>query len=133
MSGHDPAGRRAFLRAVGATAAVTLPGASTPAAPAAPNEVITAVTFIHGIAGREEDLRQHLLSLAGPTRVEPGCVSYDLYRSPDAAYEFMRYEVWASPAALEAHKKTPHLRASFEKRQREGWTTQITVWKRVID
>jgi hypothetical protein len=27
----------------------------------------------------------------------------------------------------------PHLRASFEKRQREGWTTQITVWKRVAE
>ena len=31
----------------------------------------------------------------------------------------------------EAYKKTQHLNASFEKRQREGWTIQITVWKRV--
>jgi quinol monooxygenase YgiN len=60
-------------------------------------------------------------------------VAYDLYQSPLARHEFMRYEVWASPRDLEAHKQAPHLRASFEKREREGWTTQITVWKRVIE
>jgi quinol monooxygenase YgiN len=96
------------------------------------NEVVTAVTLIHGLPGREDDLKQHLLSLEAPTRAEAGCVTYDLYESPGAKHEFMRYEIWASLEALEAHKKTPHLRASFEKRQREGWTTQITVWKRVI-
>jgi quinol monooxygenase YgiN len=41
--------------------------------------------------------------------------------------------VWESLDALEAHKQTPPLKASFEKRQREGWTTQIVVWKRVPD
>ncbi len=92
---------------------------------------ITAVTLIHGLAGKEDDLRQHLLSLAPPTRAETGAVAYDLYQSPDRRHEFMRYEVWTSPEALEAHKKTPHLRASFEKRQREGWTTQIMVFKSV--
>jgi quinol monooxygenase YgiN len=131
----QPNARRAFLRLAGAGAAVaTVPALRTSAAAqSGANEVITAVTFIHGIRGREEDLRQHLLSLARPTRSEPGCVAYDLYQSPEAAHEFMRYEVWASPAALEAHKKTPHLQASFEKRQREGWSTQITVWKRVVE
>jgi quinol monooxygenase YgiN len=45
----------------------------------------------------------------------------------------MRLERWRSLADLEAHKASPYLRASFEKRAREGWTTQITVWKRVSD
>ena len=134
MRDQDPRGRRNFLRAAGATAALALPGrASLSAEPEPPNEVITAVTLIHGIPGKEQDLEQHLRSLARPTRAEPGCVTYDLYRSPEQKHEFMRYEIWASPAALEAHKQTPHLRASFEKRQKEGWTTQITVWKRVIE
>lgn len=133
MSQRDTHGRREFLRAAGAAAVVTSPGSPTAPAASGPNEVITAVTLIHGIAGKEEDLKRHLLSLAGPTRAEAGCVTYDLYESPEQAHEFMRYEIWASPDALEAHKKTPHLRASFEKRQKEGWTTQITVWKRVID
>jgi quinol monooxygenase YgiN len=71
------------------------------------------------------------LSLAPPTRAEAGCFAYDLYQSPQAAHEFMRFEVWQSAEHLEAHKHSPHLRASFEKRQREGWTTQITTWYRV--
>jgi quinol monooxygenase YgiN len=47
--------------------------------------------------------------------------------------EFMRFEVWRNPQALEDHKQTPHLKASFEHRQKEGWTTEITVWNRVQD
>jgi len=125
----DTNGRRAFLKTVGGVAvAMAMPARPTP--PAAPAE-ITAVTLIHGLPGRELDLKQHLLSLACPTRAEAGCIAYDLYESPEQAHEFMRYEVWASREALEAHKKTPHLRASFGKRQREGWTTQIMVFKRV--
>jgi len=72
-----------------------------------------------------------LLSLAAPTRAEPGCLRYDLYQSPNRTHEFLRFEIWASSAALEAHKQTPHLRASFEKRQREGWTTEIVLWNPV--
>lgn len=129
------------IMAVGMSALLSSPAASLVEDPVplypenykAPNEVITAVTLIHGIPGKEQDLEQHLLSLARPTRSEPGCVAYDLYQSPEQKHEFMRYEIWSSPDALEAHKKTPHLRASFEKRQKEGWTTQITVWKRVIE
>jgi quinol monooxygenase YgiN len=127
MSANARDARRGFLRAAGATVAATvLESRTTRAAEPAHNEVITAVTLIHGIPGKEEDLKGHLLSLAAPTRAEAGCVAYDLYESPGAKHEFMRYEIWASPEALEAHKKTPHLRASFEKRQKEGWTTQIT-------
>ena len=95
------------------------------------SDVVTAVTFIHGIPGKEADLQAHLLSLTAPTRAENGSIRYDLYQSPDKPHEFMRYEVWSSIAALAAHKQAPHLRASFEKRQKEGWTTQILVWKPV--
>jgi quinol monooxygenase YgiN len=89
---------------------------------------ITAVTLIHGMPGKEEELKTHLLSLTAQTLAEKGCLRYDLYQSPSQKHEFMRYEVWSSAEALEAHKQTPHIRASFEQRQREGWTTQILVW-----
>jgi quinol monooxygenase YgiN len=45
----------------------------------------------------------------------------------------MRLEVWRNTEALELHKATPHIQASFTKRQEQGWTTEITVWKRVKD
>ena len=129
MSMFRSKGRRGFLKTIGgAIGALATAGRK---AAAAENEVLTAVTLIRGIEGKEQELEAHLLSLSAPTRSEPGCVMYDLYRSPGVKNHFLRLEVWASPAALEAHKATPHIRSSFEKRQREGWSTEITVWRRV--
>jgi quinol monooxygenase YgiN/quercetin dioxygenase-like cupin family protein len=89
------------------------PPAGAPAAGPTPNDQrVTAFTLIHGIPGKEEDLKQHLLSLAAPTRAEPGSIAYDLYQNPGQQHEFLRFEVWSSLAALEAHKQMPHLRAS---------------------
>lgn len=93
--------------------------------------LLTAVTFIHGIEGKEDELKHHLLSLTAPTRAEPGNIAYDLYQSANKKNEFLRFEVWRSLAALEAHKISPPLKASFELRQRQGWTTEITLWSPV--
>lgn len=121
--------RRDFLALLAAGAAI---GTSRVAGAAGSgSDWIAAVTHIHGLPDRADDLKEHLLSLAAPTRAESGCVTYDLYQSPDAPHEFLRFEIWTSRDALEAHKQAPHLRASFEKRQREGWRTEIAVWKRV--
>jgi quinol monooxygenase YgiN len=122
--------RRAFLKHVGGAAAGAVLGVGAVPA-AAKGDEITAVTWIRGIEGKEEELKEHLLSLAAPTRAEAGCIAYDLYQSPDQKNHFVRLEVWTSLDALEAHKKTPHIRSSFARRQREGWTTEITIWKRV--
>jgi quinol monooxygenase YgiN/quercetin dioxygenase-like cupin family protein len=92
---------------------------------------LTAVTFIRGLEGKEEELKQELLALAAPTRAEPGCITYDLYQSPEKKNHFLRFEVWRNPEALEEHKATPHIQASFARRQQQGWTTEITVWNRV--
>jgi len=94
---------------------------------------LTAVTFIRGVPGREQELERELLALTAPTRAEPGALRYDLYQSLAKPNEFMRFEEWRDSAALEAHKQTPHLRASFEKRQQQGWRTEITLWQKVPD
>jgi quinol monooxygenase YgiN len=96
-------------------------------------ELLTAVTFITGLEGKEEELKRELLALSAPTRAESGNITYDLYQSPQKKNEFLRFEVWRNPAALEEHKQTPHIKASFAKRQQQGWKTNITVWKRVAD
>src|SRR5262245_4819295 len=125
--------RRSFLRAGLALSAAFVAGEARAAGTRTHAGMLTAVTFIHGVAGREDDLKAHLLSLAAPTRAESGCITYDLYQSERAPNEFMRFEVWRSEADLEAHKQSPHLRASFEKRTREGWSTEITTWQRVAE
>ena len=96
-------------------------------------DILTAVTFIRGPEGSEADLMEELLSTTDPTRAEPGNLRYDLYQSPSNKNYFMRFEVWRNPKALEDHKQTPHLKASFERRKDKGWMTQITTWNRVPD
>jgi quinol monooxygenase YgiN len=101
-------------------------GASRPT-----TETLTAVTFIRGAPGKEQDIQRELLALTAPTRAEPGSIQYDLYQSLERPHEFMRFEVWRSPEALERHKASPHLKASFERRKDQGWMTDITLWRRV--
>lgn len=96
-------------------------------------DLLTAITFIRGPEGSEQELLSELLSTTAPTRAEPGNVRYDLYQSPTNKNYFLRFEVWRSPQALEDHKTTPHLKASFERRKNKGWMTEITTWKRVAD
>lgn len=100
--------------------------------PADPN-LLSTVTFITGKEGREEELKRELLALSAPTRAEAGNIQYDLYQSPNKKNEFMRLEVWKSAQALEDHKATPHIKASFDKREKQGWKTQIIPWKRVAE
>ena len=96
-------------------------------------DLLTAITFIRGPEGGEQDLLTELLSTTAPTRAEPGNVRYDLYQSPTNKNYFLRFEVWRNAQALEDHKMTPHLKASFERRKNKGWMTEITTWKRVSD
>jgi quinol monooxygenase YgiN/quercetin dioxygenase-like cupin family protein len=98
-----------------------------------PGEWLTAVTFIRGAAGKEEAIKRELLSLTAPTRAEAGSIQYDLYQSASRPNEFMRFEVWRSSGALELHKASPYLKASFERRRDQGWMTEITLWKRVSE
>lgn len=94
-------------------------------------DLLTAVTFIQGRPGKGTEVKRELLSLTAPTRAEPGNYVYDLYQSVDRPDRFMRIEVWRDAEALEVHKATPHLKASFERRKNEGWMTEITRWERV--
>ena len=96
-------------------------------------DLLTAITFIRGPEGSADELRNELLSTTAPTRAEAGNLRYDLYQSPDHPNYFMRFEVWRSPQALEDHKLTPALKASFERRKSKGWMTEITTWLRVTD
>lgn len=96
-------------------------------------DLLTAITFIRGPEGSEQDLLTELLSTTAPTRAEVGNLRYDLYQSTGKKNFFMRFEVWRNPQALEDHKLTPHLKASFERRKSKNWMTEITTWQRIND
>jgi len=59
--------------------------------------------------GKEDDLRQTLLGLIGPTRKEDGCVQYDLHEDNSQPGRFLFFEKWESQEHLDRHLVTPHL------------------------
>ncbi len=73
------------------------------------SELLTAVARLRAKPGQEAQLRRELQRLVAPTREEAGCVTYDLHESMGEPGCFLFYEVWKSPADLEAHFQTPHM------------------------
>lgn len=62
-------------------------------------------------AGQEKDIEQVLRGMVAPTRNEPGCRRYDLYRAAEGAAGFHLFEIYADRAALDAHRATEHYKA----------------------
>jgi len=60
-------------------------------------------------SGREAELLKALLDVAGPTRAQPGCVSFALYRSKENASIVTALERWASKADHERHHRDAHV------------------------
>ena len=61
--------------------------------------------------GQEDAVEQLLRGMTTPTRQEPGCQTYDLYRSAQAPVSFHLFERYRDQAALDAHRNTEHYKA----------------------
>jgi quinol monooxygenase YgiN len=59
--------------------------------------------------GKEAELLGALLDVATPTRAQPGCVSFALYRSKQDTSVVTALERWASVADHENHHKGAHV------------------------
>jgi quinol monooxygenase YgiN len=49
-----------------------------------------------------------LRALRTESRREPGCRTYDVHRSLEQPRTFLIFEQYDDPAALDAHRETPH-------------------------
>jgi quinol monooxygenase YgiN len=76
-----------------------------------PKDGVILVAMVKAKTGQEDAVKETLLSLVEPTRKESGCLCYNLHQAKDDKTQFMFYEQWASKRALEAHGKTPHMKA----------------------
>ena len=54
-------------------------------------------------------VKTELEKLVDITRVEPGCLQYDLHQDNDNAAHFMFYETWASYDLWQIHMGSQHL------------------------
>lgn len=58
--------------------------------------------------GQENAVETVLRGMVSPTRNEPGCQRYDLYRVKDGPAQFALFEIYKDQTALEAHRATEH-------------------------
>jgi len=56
-----------------------------------------------------DQVRRILLELIEPSRVEPGCVKYDLLQNADDPTDFTFVETFASEEALKDHAAAPYI------------------------
>jgi quinol monooxygenase YgiN len=61
------------------------------------------------ICGKEQQLREELKLLLGPTRAEPGCIRIHLYEALRDPVVFYIQSEWVNEAAFDAHPKLPHM------------------------
>ncbi len=75
---------------------------------------LNVVAVLKAKAGSETVLQDALTGLIEPTRAEPGCISYELFRSAADATTFVTIEKWQSQDDLDAHMQTPHIAQALQ-------------------
>lgn len=75
--------------------------------------MIRVVAHLTAKADKIEDLKQLALSLAGPTREEPGCRVYEWHQNTADPTDITCLEEWDSDAALDQHLAAPHVKAAL--------------------
>lgn len=73
------------------------------------SEMLTVIAHARAKPGKEAHARDILRALVAPTRLEEGCIDYDLHESVDDPALFVFFENWTSAAALDAHSRSPHI------------------------
>lgn len=72
---------------------------------------ITVVAKITVKNGSLESVKGELLKMVALTRVEDGCINYDLQQDNDNPAVFIFYENWKNAACLEKHIQSSHYKA----------------------
>ncbi|MCZ4292983.1 putative quinol monooxygenase [Vibrio sinaloensis] len=57
-----------------------------------------------------EQVKAELVKLIDKTRIEEGCINYDLHQDNDNPAHFVFYENWESAQALDNHLASEHIK-----------------------
>lgn len=99
--------------------------------------VITIVAKLRAAKGKGDALAALLTEQAAAVRsAEPGCLVYRPHRSTKDPDVFLFYEQYVDEAAVEVHRKAPHLLAFRERREREGLTegaVEVELFRSLTD
>jgi quinol monooxygenase YgiN len=78
-------------------------------------EHVVAITQIHGLAGRREELRELMRATEDRVATERGCLTYRFAATLVHADEYLHVQEWSSDDAFAAHQRSP----AFQAYQRE--------------
>lgn len=93
---------------------------------------LTVVAEVKAQRGKETEVLKQLLSLVGPSRQDPGCLSYDLHQSQEDPCLFLFYENWTSRELLDQHLAKPTLQAVLSRLGAlVAEAPQITFWEKI--
>ena len=71
---------------------------------------VVAITRIHGIAGRRDELRALMRRTEAGVAQEPGCVTYRFAATLDDPDEYVHVQEWDSDGAFADHQRSPAFR-----------------------
>ena len=71
---------------------------------------VLALTRIHGIAGRRDELRELMRATAARVAGEPGCRLYRFAATLEDPDEYIHVQEWASDQAFATHQRSPAFR-----------------------
>jgi len=86
---------------------------------------LTIVARIEANADSIDLVKTELLKLIAPTRVEDGCIQYDLHQDNSNPAVFMFFENWESRELWQNHMNNGHLKAYMQ--ATEGAVASFTL------
>ncbi len=89
---------------------------------------MTQLTIVANIIANPDKVdlvKTELVKLINVTRVEEGCINYDLHQDNENPAHFMFYENWASRELWQAHMGNQHLQDYMT--ATEGAVAQFTL------
>ena len=93
---------------------------------------ISVIARMKAQQGKESRLQQELAALIGPSRAEPGCISYILHQCAEDKTSFMFYEHWADKKDLDEHLKKPYIKTFMDRAaQLLDGPVSITLWEMI--
>ena len=71
---------------------------------------VVAITRIHGVAGRRQELRELMRDTEERVAVEPGCRMYRFAATLDDPDAYVNVQEWADEESFRAHQTSPAFR-----------------------
>ena len=76
--------------------------------------ISTCIAKITAKEEHSETVFSELTKIISPTRVEDGCLNYDMHTDNNNPSVFMFHENWESEQALDKHLESIHIKQCFE-------------------